>query len=336
MALIEHTKKGLYCPIAKVYIDPWGKVDNALITHGHSDHARWGHKYYVCADTSVNILKHRLGHDINIRGYAFGDGLTVNGVKFTFHPAGHITGSAQIRAEYQGEVWVATGDYKTEDDGLCTPYEVVKCDHFITECTFGLPVYRWQPQEEVFNEIRKWWSDNAAQNKTSIITAYSLGKAQRIINSVGTDIGPIYTHSAIQKMNDVYRASGIDLPPTTQMNKNSDPNQLKKALVITPSSAINTPWMKPIKNYSLGIASGWMAIRAHRKRRGADRGFILSDHCDWDGLNESIKATGANHIYPTHGNTVTFSKWLNEQGYNARPIETEYGDEVDDDGESQG
>ena len=332
MQLIEHTKKGLYCPPAKVYIDPWSKVDNALITHGHSDHARWGHKYYVCATPSVNILKHRLGHDINIRGLAFGEVLEVNGVKFSFHPAGHITGSAQIRVEYKGEIWVATGDYKAEDDGLCTPYEVVKCHHFITECTFGLPVYNWKPQEVVIDEIKKWWSDNSSVGRPSVITAYSLGKAQRIINSVGTDIGPIYTHGAIQKMNEVYKASGIQLPDTTHKTKNTPKKDLQKALIVTPGSAVGTPWLESLKDYSLGIASGWMAVRGVRRRRGADKGFALSDHCDWKGLNESIKATGATHIYPTHGNTATFSKWLNEQGYKARPIETEFGDVEEEDG----
>jgi len=320
MALIVHTKNGLYCSQAKVYIDPWRKVDNALITHGHSDHARWGHKYYVCASSSVNILKHRLGNDISIRGMAYGEELLVNGVKFSFYPAGHITGSAQIRAEYKGEVWVATGDYKVEDDGLCEPYEPVKCQHFITECTFGLPVYKWAPQEQVIADINQWWADNASVNRPSIITAYSLGKAQRIINSVSDSIGPIYTHGAIEKMNKVYRDDGIQLPPTILLTPDTDSKALKKALIIAPPSTIGSTWMKKIKKYSLGIASGWMAIRGNRRRRGADKGFVLSDHCDWEGLHTAIKATEATHIYPTHGNTVTYSQWLTEQGYHAKPI----------------
>ncbi len=331
MPLIEYTKRGLYCPQANVYIDPWRKVDNALITHGHSDHARWGHKYYVCASTSVNILKHRLGHDINIRGLSWGEVLSVKGVKFSFHPAGHITGSAQIRVEYKGEVWVCTGDYKIEDDGLCTPFEPIRCHHFITECTFGLPVYKWSPQENVIEDIKRWWSINASQGRPSVITAYSLGKAQRIIHSLGADIGPIFTHGAVEKMNEVYRASGIDLPMTRHLTKNSDKQEIKKALIVTPGSAVGTSWMNMAKGYSLAVASGWMAVRGNRRRRGADQGFVLSDHCDWDGLNSAIKATEATHIYPTHGNTVSFSKWLREQGYQARPIETEYGDDQDDD-----
>ena len=332
MALIEHTKKGLFCAQAKVYIDPWSKVDNALITHGHSDHARWGHKYYVCCINSVNILKHRLGHDINIRGLEWGETLTVNGVVFSFHPAGHIAGSAQVRAEYKGEIWVMSGDYKIEDDGLCTPFEPVVCHHFITECTFGLPIYRWSPQEEVFDEIRKWWQQNARLGMTSVITAYSLGKAQRIIHSLGTDIGPIYAHDTIQKMNQVYTDSGFSLPTTTSLKAKISPEDLEQSLVITPSSALGSEWCKKIKHFSLASASGWMMARKNRKRGGADMSFVLSDHCDWPDLNKAIKQTGAENIYPTHGNTVSFSKWLTTQGYNARPIETEYGDLVDDDG----
>lgn len=332
MALIEYTKKGLYCPQAKVYIDPWRKVDNALITHGHSDHARWGHKYYVCCTNSVNIIKHRLKNDINIRGLAFGEKLVVNGVTFSFFPAGHIVGSAQIRIEYKGEIWVVSGDYKIEEDGLCTPFEPIKCHSFITECTFGLPIYKWSPQEEVFDKIRKWWHSNASVGKTSIITAYSLGKAQRIIHALGTQIGPIYTHDTIHKMNKVYAASGFSLPETFSLKSKFNTSSLDKALVVTPSSALGSEWAKNLNNYSLAAASGWMMTRKNRKRGGVDMSFVLSDHCDWSGLNEAIKLTGATNIYPTHGNTISFSKWLNEKGYNARPIETEYGELVDDDG----
>ena len=332
MPLIEHTQKGLFCAQAGVYIDPWRKVDNALITHGHSDHARWGHKYYVCAASSVNILKHRLGHDINVRGLPFGETLTVNGVHFSFHPAGHITGSAQIRVEHNGEIWVITGDYKVEDDGLCTPFEPIKCQHFITECTFGLPVYRWQSQIEIVNQIKDWWTSNADQKTTSVITAYSLGKAQRLIHALGDDIGPILTHSAVEKMNDVFRESGISLPHTQLYSEKIDKKILERALIVTPSSGLSGKWLQKVRNYSLANASGWMAVRGNRRRFGADRGFVLSDHCDWDGLLSAIEATGATHIYPTHGNTVSFSKYLNEQGYSARPIETEYGEAEDDDG----
>lgn len=327
MKLIEYTNKGLYCRQADVYIDPWKKVNYALITHGHADHARWGHKHYLCVDSSVPILKHRLGPEMNIQGVPYKQKTTINGVNFSFHPAGHITGSAMIRVEYKGEIWVASGDYKIEDDGLAEAYEPVKCHHFITECTFGLPVYQWRPQEEVISEINQWWQGNAAEGRPTLITAYSLGKAQRIINSVDNSIGPILTHGAIDRMNQVYRSMGIRLPQTRHLNSTVHKSEWKKALILTPPSAVGSSWSRKLKDYSLGVASGWMAIRGNRRRRGADRGFVLSDHCDWPGLLQAIKDSGATHIYPTHGNTVTFAKYLTEQGYHATPIETQFGDD---------
>ena len=328
--LIEHTSKGLYVPQAKVYIDPWRKVSNALITHGHSDHARWGHKYYVCATPSVPILRHRLGHNINVRGIDFGSAYTVNGVRFSFHPAGHILGSAQIRVEYKGEVWVVTGDYKTENDGISGAFELVTCHHFITECTFGLPVYKWQPQEVVIQEIKEWWQSNAEEGRPSVITAYALGKAQRIIHALGRDAGTIYTHGAIHQMNEVYRSLGVNLPPTYHMNAQTTSKDLAQALIVTPGSAVGTAWIKKAKGYVLGVASGWMAVRGQKRRRGADQGFTLSDHCDWDALNTVIKDTGATHVYPTHGYTDTFARWLRGEGYEAQPIETDFGTAEED------
>ncbi len=327
MKVIEFTNKGLYCPPADVYIDPWKKVNYALITHGHADHARWGHKHYLCVDSSVPILKHRLGHEMSIQGVPYGEKVNINGVNISYHPAGHITGSAQIRIEYKGEIWVVSGDYKVEDDGLAETYEPVKCHHFITECTFGLPVYKWTPQETIISDINSWWAQNVADRRPSVLTAYSLGKAQRLINSVDSSIGPILTHGAIEKMNDVYRSMGISLPMTQHLNAKVHKNEYKKALIIATPASIGSTWAKKIKNYSLGAVSGWMAVRGNRRRRGADRGFVLSDHADWPGLLQAIAATGAENIYPTHGNTHSFSKYLCEQGYNAQPIETEYGDD---------
>ncbi len=326
MKLIEFTTKGLYCRQADIYIDPWKKVNYAMITHGHSDHARWGHKHYLCVHSSVPILKHRLGAEMNIQGINYDETITINGVKFSFHPAGHITGSAMIRAAYKGEVWVISGDYKIENDGLAEAFEPVKCQHFITECTFGLPVYSWSPQREVIDDINRWWNGNVQNKRPSLITAYSLGKAQRILSSVDTSIGPIYTHGAIDQMNKVYKRMGISLPETTHLKNSFDQKELSKSLIIAPPSTVDSSWGKKIKNPSLGIASGWMTIRGNRRRRGGDRGFVLSDHCDWKGLLTAIKESGAQYIYPTHGNTDTFSQYLNEVGYIARPVKTEYND----------
>ncbi len=324
MALIELNKNGIYCAEADVYIDPWRSVDKALITHGHSDHSRPGHKSYLCTHASVPIIKHRLGSKINIAGIGYGESIMVNGVKFSFHPAGHIIGSAQIRAEGKGEVWVISGDYKTENDGISGCFEPVNCTHFITESTFGLPVYKWKKQSKVFDEINNWWSLNKSLGKTTIITAYSLGKAQRILHNIDSEIGKIFCHGAIAKMNNAIRNSGIPLKDTLLIEKESKPQDFAGHLIIAPPSALGSSWMKRFKNVSVGIASGWMMLRGARRRRGADRGFVLSDHCDWDGLNESIKATGAENIYPTHGYTQIYSRWLREQGYNAQPLETEF------------
>jgi putative mRNA 3-end processing factor len=324
MKVIEFTNKGLYCPIADVYIDPWKKVSYALITHGHADHARWGHKHYLCTNSSVPILKHRLGSEMNIEGVAYGEKRIIKGVTFSFHPAGHITGSAQIRVEYKGEIWVISGDYKLEDDGLSEAFEPVKCHHFITECTFGLPVYNWSPQIEIIEEINQWWSANALLGRPVIISAYSLGKAQRIISSVDATIGPILTHGAIEGMNEVYRNMNLPLPKTTALNAQVDKKLLKNALIIAPPSAISGSWGRKLKDYPVAAASGWMAIKNNRKRRKVDQGFVLSDHADWKGLLKAIKESGAENIYPTHGNTASFTQYLREQGYNANPVKTEF------------
>jgi len=323
MPLIELNKNGIYCAAAGVYIDPWRPVDKALITHGHSDHSRFGHRSYLCTHASVPIIKHRLGK-INITGVGYGEVTTINGIKFSFHPAGHIIGSGQVRAEGKGEVWVISGDYKTENDGISGSFEPVKCSHFITESTFGLPVYKWRDQSEVFNEINEWWRENQAQGKTTIITAYSLGKAQRILHNIDHTIGKIFCHGAIANMNEAIRNSGIEIKETSRIASESNPKDFTGNLIITPPGALGSSWIKRFKNISVGIASGWMMLRGARRRRGADRGFVLSDHCDWDGLNESIAATGAENIYPTHGYTEIFSRWLREQGYNSQPLETEF------------
>ena len=327
MQLLTFTDEGIYCPQANVYIDPWKPVERALITHGHADHSRWGNKYYLCTDLAKPVIKHRLG-PVNIESLAYGESRTINGVKFSFHPAGHIIGSSQIRVEYKGEVWVASGDYKLEDDGLSTPFEPIKCDAFITESTFGLPVYKWRPQSEIFADLNGWWRDNAAEGKVSILTGYSLGKAQRILHNLESDIGPIFTHGAVENVNEVIRQQGIRLPDTIRVTQQTDKKTFPGGLVIAPPSAVNSPWVKKFKPAVIGIASGWMTLRGARRRRAADRGFVLSDHADWPQLNEAIALTGAERIFVTHGYTGLFTKYLNEQGYRAAEVSTEYEGEL--------
>ncbi|MAN26369.1 MULTISPECIES: ligase-associated DNA damage response exonuclease [Mesonia] len=323
--LLVFNQKGIYCEVADVYLDPWKPVKKAIISHGHADHSRWGHQQYITHHTNVPIIKHRLG-DISVTGKAWNETFTINGVKFSLHPAGHIIGSSQIRVEYKGEVWVFTGDYKTEDDGLAVPYEVIKCHTFITECTFGLPAFKWVPQEQVFHDINTWWQQNQDDGRTSVLFGYSLGKAQRLLKHLDTSVGKIYTHGAIENMTEVIREIA-DLPPTEKITRDTKKEDLKGNIVIAPPSAHGSPWIKKMVPYVTASASGWMTFRGARRRRAIDKGFVLSDHCDWQGLLNSIKATGAEKIICTHGYTDIFSRFLAEQGYDARTEQTQYEEE---------
>ncbi len=332
MDLIVATPQGLFCPEGQFYIDPWRPVERAIITHGHSDHARWGMASYLCHTDTVPILKKRLG-DVNVSGIGYGVETNINGVKVSLHPAGHVLGSAQIRVEHKGEVWVASGDYKLEDDGTCVPFEPIRCHAFITESTFGLPIYRWRSPALVHADINAWWRGNADAGRASIMQAYGLGKSQRILKYLDPSIGPIICHGAVEPMNAVYRASGVSLPDTFMAGDIHDKAELSRAFVIAPPSATGSTWVKRFGNYSDAFASGWMQVRGRRRQRGVDQGFVLSDHADWPGLLQAIAATQAQRIFVTHGSTATLSRYLREQGLDARPIATQFGqddDEVDD------
>lgn len=323
MSLVLFRKEGLYIPVADVYIDPWRRVKKALITHGHSDHSRWGHQYYLCTHDSKPILRHRLG-DINVQSVAYGEEIIINGVKFTFLPAGHIVGSAQIKIEFRGEIWVVSGDYKTEDDGISGKFEPVKCHTFISECTFGLPIYSWIPQKAIFEQINHWWQTNKENRITTLLTGYTLGKAQRLLAGVDSSIGPIYTHGAIANMSAVVASCGVSLPKTQHLTAAVSKEDLSSALVLAPSGATSSNWMRRFKDVSIGNASGWMQLRGARRRGGADRGFVLSDHADWEGLNDAIRNTGAERIFVTHGYTEVFRKWLLNQGYDTHVVKTKF------------
>ncbi|MBW2960305.1 ligase-associated DNA damage response exonuclease [Mesonia aestuariivivens] len=323
--LLAFNQKGIYCEAADVYLDPWKPVKKAIISHGHADHSRWGHQQYITHHTNVPIIKYRLG-DITVTGKAWNETFTINGVKFSLHPAGHIIGSAQIRVEHKGEVWVFTGDYKTENDGIAVPYEVVKCHTFITECTFGLPAFKWVPQDLVFNDINNWWQQNQDDGRTSVLFGYSLGKAQRLLKHLDTSIGKIFTHGAVENMTEVVREL-VDLPPTEKITRDTKKEDIKGNIVIAPPSTHGKPWIKKMVPYVTASASGWMTFRGARRRRAIDKGFVLSDHCDWQGLLTSIKATGAEKIICTHGYTDIFSRFLAEQGYDARTEQTQYEEE---------
>lgn len=327
--LLQLTTSGLYCAIGNFYLDPLQPVERAVITHAHADHARYGCKRYLAAAPSEQVARVRLGIDAKIQTLPYGEAYNINGVTLSFHPAGHILGSAQVRVEHRGEVWVLSGDYKTEPDNTCTPFEPLRCHTFITEATFGLPIYHWPAQTKVFAEINDWWRQNAAEGRPSILYCYALGKAQRVLAGVDGSIGPILTHGAVERLNGAYRASGVVLPKTAYALA-ANKADFARALILAPTSVRGTSWLNRFGAFASGYASGWMRIRGARRQRAVDRGFVLSDHVDWDGLLRTIKATGAERIGVTHGYVPVVVRYLREQGMAAYAIETRFREEGDD------
>jgi putative mRNA 3-end processing factor len=333
--VLEFRQAGIYCPAADAYIDPWRPVARALITHGHSDHARWGHGAYLATEGAAPVMRHRLG-DIRLQTLGYGETLKMGQAQISFHPAGHVPGSAQIRVEVGGEVWVVSGDYKTAADGLSTPFEPVACNAFISECTFGLPIYEWPSEATLAEQINGWWAATRAAGQTAVLGVYALGKAQRVLQMLDPGIGLILCHGAVAATNAVLRAQGIALPETVAIGPGLDVAAYRGAMVLAPPSALGTAWMRRFGPVSTGIASGWMQLRGVRRRRGADRGFVVSDHADWAGLNAAIAATGAERVFVTHGYTAPFARWLGEQGYQADIVQTEFGGEPLDEPEGEG
>ncbi len=328
--LISLTKRGLHCKQGDFYVDPWLPVGRAIVTHGHADHAYRGSKNYLVTKEGELIARIRLDRDSNIETQSYGATTQINGVKVSFHPAGHILGSAQVRIEYKGEVWIVSGDYKLTSDATCAAFEHIKCHYFITEATFGLPIYRWTPTEQVFGDISNWWRGNAAHGKASVIFAYSLGKAQRVLNGVDRSVGKIYTHGSVERLTQAYREAGIDLPATTYVGGVENKKEFAGGLIVAPPSAQMSTWMKRFGPQSTGFASGWMMVRGARRQRAVDRGFVLSDHADWPELLTAIKATESEMVYVTHGFSEAVVRYLNEIGIPAKPLKTQF---VGDDSE---
>ncbi|MBC8065526.1 MAG: ligase-associated DNA damage response exonuclease [Chlorobia bacterium] len=328
--LLTVTERGIYCEAGDFFIDPWRPVDRAIVTHAHSDHARWGMERYLCSDESLLVMRRRLGDEAKIDSVPYGEVLTWNGVKVSLHPAGHILGSAQVRVEHNGQVAVVSGDYKTEADTTCTPFEPIKCHLFVSESTFGLPIYRWSPQEEVYADVNAWWRSNQAQGKASLLLGYALGKSQRALSGLNPEIGPIFLHGAVQGLTEDYRAQGVQLPPTKVIGEAEGKFDWSQAMILAPPSANGTPWVRRFGDHSTAFLSGWMAIRGARRRRAVDRGFVLSDHVDWPSLLSAIKATEAERVWVTHGYSATVVRYLQEQGLDAKVLETEFEGEQDD------
>jgi putative mRNA 3-end processing factor len=315
--LLAATERGLYCPGGEFFIDPRRAVERALITHAHSDHARRGAKAYLCAAPSVELLRERLGHSAIIEGWPYGERRAIGGVTVSFHPAGHILGSAQIRVEQGGEVWVVSGDFKLQADPTCAPFEPVRCHVFITESTFALPMFQWPPPTEVFRELHAWWRENQGRGRASVLLAYSLGKAQRLLAGLDVSFGPVFAHPAIQNYLTAYAAAGISLPPVAVAKADLMPAD---ALVLMPPSRARAEWHRALRHASTAMASGWMALRSRAGQGRIDRGLILSDHADWAGLVEAVKSSGASRILVDHGYIAPFCRWLRKNGWDAAPL----------------
>lgn len=329
MELIEFTNKGIFCRQGNFYIDPWFPVDFAVITHGHADHARWGMKKYLCHHFTKPILKRRIAEDISVQSLQYGETITKNGVKITFFPAGHIIGSAQVLLEYKGYRAVISGDYKLQNDGLSTPFETVKCNEFVTESTFGLPIYNWLSVPEINEKMQQWVLHNQNLGKTSVFVGYSLGKAQRILKALD-GVDEIFVHTSIANLNEAFEEVGINLPDYETLNFTGNLKEIQGKIVIVPPALLDSNVIKKIPNPATAICSGWMQVRGSRRWRSADAGFAISDHADWKSLLEAVKNTEAEKIHVTHGFTDTFSKYLNEIGFNADVVQTQFGNEEPD------
>lgn len=325
MSLIEFSDKGLYCRTGNFYIDPWKPVEKAVITHAHSDHARWGSKFYLSHHDTKPLLQQRLGNN-QYQSIGWKETIYLNGIRLTFFPAGHIIGSSQIRVEHNGEIWVVSGDYKLENDGLSGQFEPVKCHNFITESTFGLPIYKWKMQQEIYASMQNWIQKNQSERKTSILIAYSLGKAQRLLLPVSEITDKIFVHGAVYNIHTALVNAGWKLPFVKKVF-DATKEELQGAVVIAPSGAEGSPWLKRFTPYEIGICSGWMQVRGNIRRKNADAGFALSDHADWNGLIKACKETEAECIYTTHGFQSVFTRYLNEQGIYSKEVKTEYGDD---------
>ena len=331
--MLTETPAGLYCEGGGFHIDPWGPTPRALITHAHGDHARPGSAAYLCAASSAPLLTRRLD-PAPIQTLAYGERLTLGGVTVSFHPAGHVLGSAQIRIEGPGGVWVVSGDYKRAADPTCAPFEPQRCDVFVTESTFALPIYHWDPAGDVIRDMRTWWQQNGDAGLTSVVFCYAIGKAQRLLAELAavTD-RPVLVHGMLVPAIELYRQAGVHMLPTQPLLERPRGTSLAGELVLAPLSARGTPWMRRLGPLSDGLASGLMRVRGVRRQRAYDRGFVLSDHADWPALLDTIAATGARRVLATHGHADTLARYLRVQGLDAGVLRTAWEGEAGADSE---
>ena len=323
MPILEPRPRGLYCPAGDFYVDPWSPVDRAVVTHAHADHARPGSSSYLVSSEGESVFRFRLGSSSNLQTVRFGESVAIGSARVSLHPAGHMLGSAQVRVETNEGVCVVTGDYKRDADRTCSEFEPVACDTLITECTFGLPVYRWPDSAGVTAEINAWWSGNREAGVTSVLYAYAIGKAQRVLSILDDGIGPILTHGAVEEGTAAYRKAGVELPPTTLATE-ATPDQRRGAMVVAVPSADGTPWLRKFGKIRTAMVSGWMRIRGVRRYRSVGRGFVMSDHVDWPGLLQTVEDTGATTVLATHGYTEPVARWFKEQGLAAGALKTRF------------
>jgi len=325
--LVVVTAKGLYCPPGGFYIDPWKPVQTAVITHAHGDHLRHGSARYILARPGASIAKLRLGGDRELAPIDYGQRIAVGSTTVSLHPAGHILGSAQVRIEYAGSVWIVSGDYKRQPDPTCAPFEQLECDTFISEATFALPVYRWQPTAQVVSEIDRWWQSNRERGLASALFCYALGKSQRVLAELRAFTNqPVYVHGAVDSVTGVYRRAGVEMVPTVPIPSDRK-TDFRGALILAPPNAAGTPWMRRFGEHSTGFCSGWMRVRGDRRRRGYDRGFVVSDHADWPALIQTCRATKARRVLLTHGYSDALARHLNETGIQSSTLKTDFGAE---------
>jgi putative mRNA 3-end processing factor len=320
MNILEPTGKGLYCPPADVYIDPVRKVDRAIITHGHADHARRGHQRVLTSASGADIVRHRIGPGAELQTLAFGEALTLGGARISLHPAGHLLGSAQVRIEVAGKVAVVTGDYKRGTDPTCEPFEPVRCNLLVTETTFGLPVYRWPDPAQAARQIDEWWAGNQADGVNSVLMGYSLGKAQRLLAMLKPDRGPILVHGAIIPFLTFYRKAGIVLPNTFTLSASHLAEHAGKAMIVIPPAAMKPNLRRKLGEHRTAFASGWTLLSKSLGQRGMDEGFVVSDHVDWPELLQTVEDSGAEEIWATHGYTEEVCRYFSERGFKTRRV----------------
>jgi putative mRNA 3-end processing factor len=328
--MLTETPAGLFCPAGGFHIDPWQPVPRAVITHAHGDHARPGSEAYLCTASCAQLLRRRFGSETSIQAAEYGEVIQLDSVALSFHPAGHVLGSAQVRLESADGVWVISGDYKRAADSTCDGFEPLRCDTFITESTFALPIYRWDPTDRIVEDIMAWWSDNAAAGRSSVLFCYTIGKTQRVLAELArlTD-RTVFVHGMMLPMIEAYREAGIAMLPVASATERPRGFSFAGELILAPLPARGTPWMRRLGDVSDGFASGLMRVRGVRRQRAFDRGFVLSDHADWPALLGTIAETGAARVLTTHGHAEPLARYLREMGQDAGVIRTAWEGELE-------